>query len=83
MYACVCVSIYSCGKLTPIHEFLTECDPYLEIDLRSQAGVACEAGNAHHSGTPGYKPFARSTLLHWVFTGLISIFYSCCLFSDL
>ena len=35
------------------------------------------------SGAPGSTSFARSSLLYWVFTGWILIFYSCCLFNDL
>ena len=63
--------------------FLTECDHYREIDLRSEpmAGVTHEPVCAHSSGTPGSTSFARSCLLYWVHTGLICIFYSR-LFSD-
>ena len=59
--------------------------PYLEIDLISKpvTGVTHEAGNAHTSGAPGSPSFARSSLLYWVFTGFILIFYSCCLCNDL
>ena len=46
-------------------------------------GVTREAGNAYSSGAPGSTSFARSSLLYWVFTGWILIFYSCCLFNDL
>ena len=35
------------------------------------------------SGAPGSTSFTRSSLLYWVFTGWILIFYPCCLFNDL
>ena len=46
-------------------------------------GVTREAGNAYSTGAPGSTSFARSSLLYWMFTGWILIFYSCCLFNDL
>ena len=40
---------------------------------------ACRASDAWREK----NYFARSSLLYWVFTGLVLIFYSCCLFYDL
>ena len=45
--------------------------------------VNYHSGNAHYSGTPDFTSFARSPLLYWLFTGLVLIFYTCCLFDNL
>ena len=73
---CVCI-LCGCGRLSLIHVYFTE------YDLSPVTGVTREAGNAYSSGAPGSTSFARSSLLYWVFTGWILIFYSCCLFNDL
>ena len=39
------------------------------------AGVTHETGNAHSSGTPSSTSFARSSLLYWVLSGFVFIFY--------
>ena len=58
------------------------CEYYSDL-TRPTSNKIPDTGNDHTSGTPGFTSFARSFQLYWVLTGLIFIFYSCCLFIDL
>ena len=61
MYAYICVFIYKCGRLSPLHVFSIEYDPFLEIDFCSSQVSRVKQGTLTLPKIPGSTSFSRSS----------------------